>query len=131
GGRGPERRGGGGGGPAGALWGGGTSVVGGQNTPPLSTSLRALEERIAHVRARSRVDFGCLANLLPASLEELGAMAPLTPAFKLFFGGSTGMGGLEDRPTLELLFRGAAAAGRMIVAHCEDEELLKEGEERC
>jgi len=117
-------------GSAGALAGGVTSVVEVQNNPPLSTSRRALEERIAHVRARSRVDFGCLANLLPDSLPELAAMAPLTPAFKLFLGGSTGMGGLEDRDTLRQLFAGAARAGRMIVAHCEDEELLKEAKHR-
>ncbi|NOT30511.1 MAG: dihydroorotase family protein, partial [Planctomycetes bacterium] len=114
-------------GSAGALHGGVTAVVEVQNNPPLSTSRQALQERIAHVRRRSRVDFGCLANLLPASLAELDGMAPLTPAFKLFLGGSTGMGGLEDRETLRTLFRAAAAAGRMIVAHCEDEELLKQG----
>jgi dihydroorotase len=117
-------------GSAGALHGGVTAVVEVQNNPPLSVSRSALEERIAHVRRRSRVDFGCLANLLPDSLAELAAMAPLTPAFKLFLGGSTGMGGQEDRGTLRALFGGAAAAGRMIVAHCEDEELLKEGKQR-
>lgn len=117
-------------GSAGALHGGVTAVVEVQNNPPLSTSRRALEERLAHVRRRSRVDFGCLANLLPASLAELDAMAPLTPAFKLFLGGSTGMGGQEDRGTLRQLFEGAARAGRMIVAHCEDEELLKRGKEQ-
>ncbi len=117
-------------GSAGALHGGVTSVVEVQNNPPLSTSRALLEQRIAHVRARSRVDFGCLANLLPASVPELAAMAPLTPAFKLFLGGSTGMGGLEDRETLRALFHAAARAGRMIVAHCEDEELLKQGKLR-
>jgi dihydroorotase len=114
-------------GSAGALFGGVTTVVEVQNNPPLSTSRAALAARLAHVRARSRVDFGCLANLLPASVDELAAMAPLTPAFKLFLGGSTGMGGLEDRETLRALFAAAARAGRMIVAHCEDEELLKQG----
>jgi dihydroorotase len=117
-------------GSAGALFGGVTAVVEVQNNPPLSTSLEALQARIAHVRTRSRVDFGCLANLLPASVPELDAMAPLTPAFKLFLGGSTGMGGLEDRETLRQLFHAAARSGRMIVAHCEDEELLKEGKHR-
>jgi len=117
-------------GSAGALHGGVTAVVEVQNNPPLSVSRAALEERLAHVHRRSRVDFGCLANLLPASVEELAAMAPLTPAFKLFLGGSTGMGGLEDRATLRALFHAAARAGRMIVAHCEDEELLKAGKER-
>jgi dihydroorotase len=114
-------------GSAGALHGGVTTVVEVQNNPPLSTSRRALLERIEHVRARSRVDFGCLANLLPESSGELEAMAPLTPAFKCFLGGSTGLGGQSDRVTLRELFAGAARAGRMIVAHCEKEEFLRSG----
>lgn len=114
-------------GSAGALHGGVTAVVEVQNNPPLSVSREALEERIAHVRARSRVDFGCLANLLPDSVPELAAMAPLTPAFKLFLGGSTGLGGVLERDILRELFRAAARTGRMVVGHCEDEELLRAG----
>lgn len=112
-------------GSAGALHGGVTSVVEVQNNPPLSTSLAALEERIEYVRARSRVDFGCLANLLPDSVPELVAMAPHTPAFKCFLGGSTGLGGQPDRGVLRELFAAAARAGRMVVAHCEDEDILR------
>ncbi len=114
-------------GSAGALHGGVTSVVEVQNNPPLSTTRRALEERIALVRTRSRVDFGCLANLLEDSLPELDAMAPLTPAFKCFLGGSTGLGGQTDPKTIRNLFLHAAHAGRPIVAHCEQEELLQAG----
>jgi dihydroorotase len=114
-------------GSRGALHGGVTSVVEVQNNAPLSISREALSARLEHVRASSRVDFGCLANLLPASEGELEAMAPLTPAFKLFLGGSTGVGGQDDRETLARLFAAATAAGRMIVAHCEDEDLLREG----
>lgn len=112
-------------GSAGALHGGVTSVVEVQNNPPLSTSLEALRARIQHVTARSRVDFGCLANLLPDSLPQLAAMAPYTPAFKCFLGGSTGLGGQTDSGTLRELFAAAARAGRMIVAHCEDENILR------
>jgi dihydroorotase len=116
-------------GSQGALHGGVTSVVEVQNNPPLSTTRAALEQRIAHVRARSRVDYGCLANLVPDALPELAAMAPLTPAFKLFLGGSTGLAGVLDRAVLEALFAAAAAAGRRIVGHCEDEELLRAGKD--
>ena len=114
-------------GSAGALFGGVTAVVEVQNNPPLSVSRAALEDRIAHVRARSRVDFGCLANLLPDSVAELDGMAPLAPALKLFLGGSTGLGGQTDEGTLRSLFAAAARVGRMVVAHCEDEELLRQG----
>lgn len=117
-------------GSAGALHGGVTSVVEVQNNPPLSTSLEALLARIEHVRARSRVDFGCLANLVPDAVPELRAMAPFTPAFKCFLGGSTGLGGETDYDVLERLFDAAARAGRMIVAHAEDENLLREGKKR-
>jgi dihydroorotase len=117
-------------GSAGALHGGVTAVVEVQNNPPLSSSLAALRSRIEHVRARSRVDFGCLANLLPDSVPELAAMAPFTPAFKCFLGGSTGLGGETDYTVLENLFGAAARAGRMIVAHAEDENLLREGKKR-
>jgi dihydroorotase len=116
-------------GSAGALHGGVTSVVEVQNNPPLSTSARALRERIELVRGRSRVDFGCLANLLPEALGELEAMAPLTPAFKCFLGGSTGLGGQTDRAAIRTLFAGAARAGRRVVAHCEMEELLRAGKD--
>jgi dihydroorotase len=112
-------------GSLGALHGGVTSVVEVQNNPPLSTTRRALEERLAHVQTRSRVDFGCLANLVEASLPELAAMAPLTPAYKCFLGGSTGLGGVLDDALIERLFEGAARAGRMVVAHCEDEATLQ------
>jgi dihydroorotase len=114
-------------GSSGALHGGVTSVVEVQNNPPLSTSRAALAARIEHVRALSRVDFGCLANLLPESLAELPALAELTPAFKLFLGGSTGLGGVLERGAMRQLFEAAARAGRMIVAHCEDEALLRAG----
>ncbi|HED66983.1 MAG TPA: hypothetical protein ENJ09_15685 [Planctomycetes bacterium] len=117
-------------GSAGALHGGVTGVIEVQNNPPLSVSREALEARIEHVRARSRVDFACLANLLPDSLPEVEAMAPLTPAFKLFLGGSTGLGGQTDRDTLRTLFAAARRAGRPVVGHCEDEDLLREGKRR-
>lgn len=117
-------------GSAGALHGGVTAVVEVQNNPPLSTSLEALKARLEHVQSRSRVDFGCLANLLPEALPELEAMASFTPAFKCFLGGSTGLGGQTDRATLKRLFAGAARAGRMIVAHCEDEEALRAGKKQ-
>ncbi|MEY2786078.1 MAG: hypothetical protein RL277_2290 [Planctomycetota bacterium] len=117
-------------GSQGALHGGVTSVVEVQNNPPLSTTLEALSARLEHVRSRSRVDFGCLANLLPESMPELAAMAPLTPAFKCFLGGSTGLGGQTDVAALREQFAAAARAGRMIVAHCEKEDLLRADKER-
>lgn len=114
-------------GSAGALHGGVTSVVEVQNNPPLSISRQALEERHALVASKSRVDFGLLGNLYPESMEALTAMAPLTPAFKCFLGCSTGSDGMSDPDVVRDPFDGAARAGRMIVAHCEDQNLLDAG----
>jgi len=114
-------------GSAGALHGGVTSVVEVQNNPPLSISRETLDLRHALVASKSRVDFGLLGNLYPESLEELAAMAPMTPAFKCFLGCSTGSDGMSDPAVVRDLFEGAARAGRMIVAHCEDQDLLDAG----
>lgn len=111
-------------GSRGAIHGGVTSIVEVQNNPPLTTSRERMDERRAHVAERSLVDFGLLGNLLEDSLPELAAIAPDTPAFKLFLGCSTGLSGQSDEGTIRKLFRGAAEAGRMVVAHCEHEATL-------
>ncbi|HKE01604.1 MAG TPA: dihydroorotase family protein [Planctomycetota bacterium] len=111
-------------GSRGALHGGVTSVLEVQNNPPLTVSLARLEEREAIVRNASRVDYGLFANLLPESAGALAELAPRTPAFKLFMGGSTGMSGVSDYGALRDLFRAAAAAGRPVVVHAEEESIL-------
>jgi len=117
-------------GSRGAVHGGVTAVVEVQNNTPLSTSVQAMKERLAYVEERSLVDFGLLANLLPASLPELGGIAEDATGLKLFLGGSTGMGGQEDPETIAGLFVGAAASGRMAVTHCEHEATLDENAAR-
>jgi len=52
-------------------------------------------------------------------------MAPAAPGFKLFMGGSTGVGGVTDYGLLRDLFRAAAAAGRPVVVHAEEESMLR------
>jgi len=113
-------------GSRGAVHGGVTSVVEVQNNTPLSTSVAAMKERLAYVAERALVDYGLLANLLPASLPELPGIAEDATGLKLFLGGSTGMGGQEDPETIAGLFVGAAHAGRMAVTHCEHEATLDE-----
>jgi dihydroorotase len=115
-------------GSRGAVHGGVTSIVEVQNCPPLSTSTQAIEERLAYVESRSLVDFGCLGNLLADSVPELEGIAPRVPAIKLFLGCSTGVGGQDDPDEIRALFEAAARAGRMVVAHCEDQALLNAGE---
>ncbi len=108
-----------------AVRGGVTSVLEIQNNPPLCVHPEALKKRF-HRAMEGLVDFGGYANLLPASLEYLPELAARVPGFKLFMGGSTGVRGIEDRAVLEELFAAAAQTGKPIVAHCEDETILKQ-----
>ena len=112
-------------GSRGALHGGVTSVLEIQNNPPLCVSPKRLAEREDIARRASRVDFGLFPNLLPESVSSLAAMAPDVPGFKLFMGGSTGMPGVTDYGLLRDLFAAAAAAGRPVVVHAEDESVLR------
>lgn len=112
-------------GSRGALHGGVTTVLEIQNNPPLTTNLERQLERFEIVKKSSRVDFGLFPNLLPESVAHLSAMAPRAPGYKLFMGGSTGIGGTTDYGLLRDLFSAAAASGRQIVVHAEDESLLR------
>ncbi|MBI3817773.1 MAG: dihydroorotase family protein [Planctomycetes bacterium] len=112
-------------GSRGALHGGVTSVLEIQNNPPLTVSLERLLERESIVQKHSLVDFGLFPNLLSESAGELIKMAPRVPGFKLFMGGSTGVGGVTDYGLLRDLFAAAAAAGRPVVVHAEEESLLR------
>jgi dihydroorotase len=115
-------------GSRGAIHGGVTSIVEVQNCPPLSTSTALIIERLAYVESRSLIDFGCLGNLLADSVPELPGIAEKVPAIKLFLGCSTGVGGQDNPEEVLALFEAAACAGRMVVAHCEDQALLNAGE---
>lgn len=112
-------------GSQGALHGGVTSVLEIQNNPPLTVSRARLEERLALVSSKSFVDFGLYPNLVAESLDALSSMAALVPAYKLFMGGSTGMGGITDYGLLRDFFAAAAASGRPIVVHAEEESILR------
>lgn len=112
-------------GSRGALHGGVTSVLEIQNNPPLTVSLERLNERRAIVKNIALVDYGLYPNLLPESVDELLKMAPFVPGYKLFMGGSTGVGGVTDYGLLRDLFLATAHAGRPVVVHAEDESLLR------
>ncbi|MCI0585676.1 MAG: dihydroorotase family protein [Planctomycetes bacterium] len=95
-----------------------------QNNDPLTTDPDRLAEREARARAKSIVDFGLYANLLPASRVHLGRMAETSPGFKAFLGGTIGHEGIRDSATIHALFAAAAAAGRPVVVHAEDAGIL-------
>ncbi len=116
-------------GSAGALHGGVTTVLEIQNNPPLLTRLEILEAKLRLAEAKSRVDFGAYGNLVEEALPELEALARRTPALKCFLGCSTGAAGVPDEATLLRLFEAAARAGAKVVAHCEDDEVMRRNAE--
>jgi len=116
-------------GSSGALHGGVTTVLEIQNNPPLMTSLEALEAKLALAARVSRVDFGCYASLVPEAVGGLALLRPRTPAAKCFLGASTGSGGVDGEERIRELFGAAAAAGLMVVAHCEDNAVLSAARE--
>ncbi len=115
-------------GSAGALFGGATTVLEIQNNEPLTRDASALAARQDHVAGRSLCDYGLYPNLLADNLDELAGMADGAVAFKCFMGCSTGgIGWPDDGPSLTEAFTAAAAAGRPVVVHAEDQVLLAQG----
>ena len=115
-------------GSAGALFGGATTVLEIQNNEPLTRDAKALAARHNHVAGRSRCDYGLYPNLLADNLDEVAGMADGAIAFKCFMGCSTGgIGWPDDGPSLTEAFAAAADAGRPVVVHAEDQELLALG----
>ncbi len=113
-------------GSAGALHGGVTSLCEIQNNPPLMTSAALLAEKKENLIGVSRVDYAPYGTLTEDSIGALTKMRGHVPAVKCFLGGSTGAAGVKDEDSLRRLFQAAADAGLKVVAHCEDNEIMRE-----
>ena len=105
---------------------GGTTTCGDMpNTSPRTTTLAALEDKIAKAE-------GAPANMLfnfgaePDNLEQVREAAghPAVKALKIYMGPSTGQGGLAPRD-VEAHFRNAAELDLPIMVHAEDLEQIE------
>ncbi len=103
--------------------GGVTSVIDMPNTNPQTTSLEALEKKEALAARVSEVNYGFM---LGATNDNIGHLLAIKPtryaAIKLFLGSSTGNMLVNDPEQLDRLFRDAR---KLIVAHCENEEVVQ------
>ncbi|HEU4974370.1 MAG TPA: dihydroorotase family protein [Baekduia sp.] len=91
-------------------------------------SVADLEEKRAHLTARSRVDFALGAHAWPDRLDEIGPLWRAGVAFvKAFTCTTHGVPGF-DPAHLRGLFERVAAAGAVCLLHCEDESLTAEAE---
>lgn len=106
-----------------ALAGGVTSVVDMPNTVPQTTTLEALEAKEALARRDSAVNYGFMLGATNDNIADLLALDPTRyAAIKLFLGSSTGNMLVNSAEQLDLLFR---ESRKLIVAHCEQEEVIQ------
>jgi dihydroorotase len=103
--------------------GGVTSVVDMPNTKPLTTTLEALEAKEALAARDSAVNYGFMLGATNDNIDDLLAIDPKRyAAIKLFLGSSTGNMLVNNPEQLDHLFRDAR---KLIVAHCEQEEVIQ------
>ncbi len=112
--------------------GGVTSFLEMPNTVPPTTTVKALEAKLALASRKSVVNYGfyigaTLDNL--TELERAGAAgdAVRTPGIKVFMGSSTGDMLLDDPESLDAVF---ARTALPIAAHCEDESTVRANQAR-
>lgn len=101
--------------------GGVTSFLEMPNTKPTTTSVSALESKLALAAGRCVVNYGFYIGATPENVAEL-ARATRTPGIKIFIGSSTGDLLVDDQSALERIF---AETTLPICAHCEDESTVR------
>ncbi len=103
--------------------GGVTSVVDMPNTKPQTTTMEALEAKEALAARDSAVNYGFMLGATNDNIDDLLAIDPTRyAAIKLFLGSSTGNMLVNNHEQLDHLFRDAK---KLIVAHCEQEEVIQ------
>ncbi len=103
--------------------GGVTSVIDMPNTKPQTTTLEALETKEALAARDSAVNYGFMLGATNDNIDDLLAIEPTRyAAIKLFLGSSTGNMLVNNPEQLDHLFRDAR---KLIVAHCEQEEVIQ------
>ncbi len=101
--------------------GGVTSFLEMPNTKPTTTTLQALDAKLAIAAQKCHVNYGFYVGATPNNLEVLQA-ATRTPGIKIFIGSSTGDLLVDAQPALERIF---AETTLPICAHCEDETTVQ------
>lgn len=106
-----------------AAAGGVTSVIDMPNTQPQTTTLALLEEKEQMASEKSVVNYGFMLGATNDNIDELLAIDPRRyAAIKLFLGSSTGNMLVNNAQKLDYLFE---KSKKLIVAHCEDESIIK------
>lgn len=108
-----------------ALLGGVTAIMEMPNTNPPTTTVQALEDKLARAAGRARVDHAFFAGASDDNLDELGRIerTPGCAGVKIFMGSSTGSLLVSDDANV---LRALRSGTRRVAIHAEDEPRLKE-----
>ena len=108
-----------------AAYGGITSYFDMPNTNPQTTSLEALREKQELAREKSLVNWSFFPGATNDNIDFLESIdTNEIPGIKLFMGSSTGNMLVDKYASLIKIFQSAAKNGLVIMAHCEDTEII-------
>ena len=108
-----------------AAYGGITSYFDMPNTNPQTTSLEALREKQELAREKSLVNWAFFPGATNDNIDFLENIdTNEIPGIKLFMGSSTGNMLVDKYGSLIKIFQSAAKNGLVIMAHCEDTEII-------
>jgi len=106
-----------------AIAGGVTSIIDMPNTTPQTTSLEALEQKQQLLDEKCVVNHACFFGATNNNYELLGQLnRHRVPGVKLFMGSSTGNMLVDRKESLKRIFGGT---DQIIMAHCEDQDIIK------
>lgn len=108
-----------------AAFGGVTSYFDMPNTIPQTTTIEALREKQEIAKLKSHVNWSFFPGATNDNIEELSSIDPAEiPGIKLFMGSSTGNMLVDKYGSLIKIFQSAAKKGLVVMAHCEDTEII-------
>ena len=111
-----------------AAAGGVTSIMDMPNTNPQTTTLEALEEKLALLAEKSAVNYSCYFGATNNNYTQFPQLDKhRVCGVKLFMGSSTGNMLVDRMASLRNIFEGTDL---LIAAHCEDQGIIKENTDK-
>ncbi len=108
-----------------AAYGGVTSYFDMPNTNPQTVDDESLEAKFRLGSERSHVNYSFFPGATNSNSEFLSSLdAGRVPGIKLFMGSSTGNMLVDKREALQRVFKTAAEKGLVLMAHCEDTDII-------
>ncbi len=108
-----------------AAYGGVTSYFDMPNTNPQTVDSESLEAKFQLGAKRSHVNYSFFPGATNSNSEFLSSLdSRRVPGIKLFMGSSTGNMLVDKREALQRVFKTASEKGLVLMAHCEDTDII-------